>query len=191
MFPAKQEDEFVGVIATKTKEGLTLLAYNYIDPEIVTSYLSKNIASLNSSERKILLNIIKSDKLEKIIARQLDIAKLRATNKVKALLKRALELHDVAQKFKNQARNLKLGIKNLKENYLYQRFVIDSSCGLNCHFKPVEEKEINAADLYQEILSLNPYSVQLVVLQKKPQEQPAVPESKPQEETSSTPNQKE
>ncbi|MDD4894232.1 MAG: hypothetical protein PHW54_02835, partial [Candidatus Omnitrophica bacterium] len=56
----KSSDEFVDVIATKGQDRLALLIYNYIDPEIARNYLSRNIATLNSAERKSLLNIIAS-----------------------------------------------------------------------------------------------------------------------------------
>jgi hypothetical protein len=170
MFVPKLDDEFVGVIATKAQDYIAALIYNYIDPEIVTNYLSRNISTLNSAERKALLGIIKSDKLAKIMSKQLDISKLRENNKVKAILKKAQELNDSARGFESSARKLKFGIKNLKENYLYQRYTVDSSCSAKCDFTPVEEKEVSGQDLYQESLSLNPYSVNLIILKKKPKE---------------------
>jgi hypothetical protein len=87
-------------------------------------------------------------------------------------LKKVKELNDRAGKFKTSPRNLKIGIRNLKENYLYQRYVVDSSCSKECPFLPIEEKEVGAGDLYQESLSLSPYSVQLVILKQKPKEEP-------------------
>lgn len=170
MFVAKLDDEFVGVIATKAQDYIAVLIYNYIDPEIVRDYLSRNISNLNSSERKALLGIIKSDKLAKIMLKQLDISKLRENKKVKAILKKAQELNDLAKGFESNARKLKFSIKNLKENYLYQRYAVDSSCSANCDFVPLEEKEVNGQDPYQETLNLNPYSVNLVILKKRPKE---------------------
>jgi hypothetical protein len=171
----KVNDEFVGVIAAKSPDTITVLIYNYIDEATVTNYLSRNIASLNNPERKALLRIIKSNTLEKFISRQLDISTLRSTNKVKTLLKRAQELNDKVKKFKDSARHMKLGIKNLKENYLYQRFVIDSSCGINCDFVPSEEKQISANAPYEETLTLSPYSVNAIILKKeKPREPEAI-----------------
>jgi hypothetical protein len=170
MFTPKLEDEFVGVIATRDEERIVLVVYNYIAPDIVTNFLSRNIAGLNAAERKLLLNVIKSQKLEKIMLRQLDISTLRATNKVKSLLKKAQELNDKAKKFEAGSRNIKIGIKNLKTDYLYQRYTIDSSCSLDCGFAANEQKEISAPELYQEVISLKPYSVHMVILMKKPQE---------------------
>jgi hypothetical protein len=46
---------------------------------------------------------------------------------------------------------------------------VDASCGLNCDFKPSLEKEISAQDSYQDELTLNPYSVTLIILKKKPE----------------------
>lgn len=169
---AKLEDEFVGVIATRGNEEIVILIYNYIDPQIALNYLSRNIASLNSAERKKLLGIIKSDQLEKILhsENESDISSLRTTHRVKALLKKAKELNLKAQEFTGSNRNIKISIKNLNGNYGYQRYVVDSDCVANCKFAPQEEKEINASDLYQETLSLKPYSVNLLKLKIKPQE---------------------
>jgi len=101
---------------------------------------------------------------------QLDISKLRLSNKTKKVLEKARELNDKTQKFKSIPRNLKIGIKNLKGDYYYQRYSVDSSCSSECKFVPLEEKDINIADLYQETLTLNPYSVNLIVLKPKPKE---------------------
>jgi hypothetical protein len=170
LFSSKLEDEFAGVIATKTGDGIVLVIYNYIDPEIGINYLSKNIANLNNAERKKILRIIQSRKLEQVLQHQLDISKLRLAHKLKALVKKALELSDLAKTYEQNNRNIKLIIKNLKENYLYQRYTIDSSCSSNCDFAPVEEKETGSAMLYQETLALKPYSVHMIVLKKKPPE---------------------
>lgn len=164
----KLNDGFVDAIATKGEGRISLLIYNYIDPEIARDYLSRNITTLNGGERKMLLNLIISEKFDKIMLRELDISKLRLTKKIKTLLKKAQELNDKAEKLKSQTRNIKMNIKNIKGNYLYQRYSIDSSCSTNCAFKPAEEKELNLSDPYQEILTLNPYSVNMIVLIKKP-----------------------
>jgi hypothetical protein len=183
MFALKLNDEFVGAIATKAQDQIILLIFNYIDPDIAMNYFSTNIALLNAAERKALLNIIESKKLEKILLHQLDISSLRINNKVKNALKKALELSDRAKTFASQPRNIKIGIKNLKDNHLYQRYAVDSSCASDCKFVPIEEKEISIADTYQETLSLNPYSVNLIILRKKPKEPeviPSVPAEQPQ-----------
>jgi beta-xylosidase len=171
MFLSKLDDEFVGVIATKSPDSLAMLIFNYIAPDIVMDYLSKNIANLNGAERKSLLSLIKSQKLEKIILHQLDISSLRGlTNKLKNILKKAQELNDLAKRLGATGRNIKIGIKNLKENYLYERYAVDSACSLRCEFAPVEKKELNTGESYQETLTLNPYSVNMIMLKKKPKE---------------------
>ncbi len=175
MFLPKFNDEFTGVIATKAPEYIALLFYNYIDPNTAVNYLSKNIANLSGAERKFLLNIIKAKNLEKFMLRQSDISKLRTTKRVKALLKKAQELNDKAKRFMLNKRNLKIDLKNLKGDYLYQRYAIDSGCSLNCGFSSQETKEINSADFYQEVLTLEPYSVNLVVLKNKPKEPKYLP----------------
>ncbi|MDD5238359.1 MAG: hypothetical protein PHU96_05305, partial [Candidatus Omnitrophica bacterium] len=177
MFSAKLDDEFIGLIPTKGKDYISILIYNYIDPEIAINYLSRNISTLNSSERKFLLNIINSEGFEKIIQGVSDISGLRTTNKVKGLLKKTQELTQKARKFETVARNIKLTVKNLKEDYVYQIYRIDSSCSLNCEFQPSEEKEIKQTDSYQQDLSLKPYSVASIILKKKPpQPQTQAPE---------------
>ncbi len=168
MFAVKFDDQFVGVIATKEKDSYSALFYNYIDPDMAVNYLSKNIASLNSAERKALLDIINSDKLKKLLSGQADINILRLSNKVKALLGKTRQLNETAKRFSATARNIKFGIKNLNGDYLYQRYTVDSSCSFNCGFLAAEEKEISAGEFYQEVLTLKPYSVHMVVLKKKP-----------------------
>ncbi len=171
----KPEDDFVGIIATKAKDKYSIIIYNYIDPQLALNYISRNLAMLSSSERRGLLNLIKDDSFSKILSRQIDIVSLRLTKKSKNILKKALELNDKANKFISEARNIKINIKNLKENYTYQRYAVNSLCSLNCEFIPLEEKEISASDPYQETLILTPYSVTEIVLKVKPaQIQPPV-----------------
>ena len=178
----KLNDEFVGTIATKADDSVAMLIYNYIDPDIAIGYLTKNIAVLNNTDRKVILSLINSDRFNRIIQHKLEIASLHASSKVKAVLRKAQELNERAQKLSLQARNIKINIKNLKEDYLYQRYSTDASCSLNCAFVPVEEKVVSASDIYQENLSLNPYSVQLIILKKKPKETEKIPEAAPQQQ---------
>jgi len=187
MYVAKLEDEFAGVIATKTADGLAIIIYHYIDPDIGMNYISKNIASLRPDERKIILNMIRSQKIDKIIEGSLDVNSLRVKGGVKNLLQKMRDINDKAKLFQIKGRNLTFKITNMikeenkplenkesaaagtvKEEYAYQRYVLDSSCNINCEFKPVEEKDINMLEPYQEKLELNPYSVQMIVLKKKP-----------------------
>ncbi len=174
MYQVKLNDEFCGGIATKTGDGLAVLIYNYIDPGIFMNSLSAEIALLAEKERRPLLGIIKSEKLDKIIRREVDIARLPLSRKVKELLKKALDLNDKAAKFRESSRNIKLNFKNLKENYLYERYVVSSLCSANCEFNPLEEKEITPAGIYQEALTLEPYSVSLIILKIKPEPSPEV-----------------
>ncbi|MFH0762337.1 MAG: cellulase family glycosylhydrolase [Candidatus Omnitrophota bacterium] len=171
MFLTKPQDEFTGLIATKGKDRFTVIIYNYSDPEIVNNYLSRNIAALRKAERKILLNFIKQGTIEKITSGEIEIAGLRATKKIKALLKKAKELSVMAAEHSLSGRRANLNINNLpKGDYTYQRFAVDSSCSMDCKFAPVDAKEIRAADAYQERLELSPYSVQMIILERKPAE---------------------
>jgi len=168
MFLVKLNDEFSGIIATKSSDEISILIYNYMDPDIVKSYLAHNIFSLNNSERQSLLQIIKTNQLGKFIAHEIDSSSLRADAKVKLILNKSRELADKAREFESTPRNLKITVKGIKDVYSYSRFTIDSSCGLDCEFKPVEEKEIPVQDQYQEDLKLTPYSVNFIILKKKP-----------------------
>jgi hypothetical protein len=170
LFTQKTKDEFSGIISTKGQDKFAILIYNYIDPEIAISHLSNNIGTLSANERKILLDIIKSKRLEKILSGEQEISNLRTTKRVKALLTQAQELNKKAKKFMKDSRNINIGIKNLKGDYLYDRYVIDSSCSLNCELVPVEKKEISGTQPYQEVLSVTPYSVQMILLKQKPKE---------------------
>jgi len=169
MFSLKLNDDFTGVLATKSEDKIILLIYNYIDPEIVKDSLAANIAGLNPAESKFLLSVIRSDRLTRIMAQHEDVNLLPTTNKVRSLLKNAQELNDKAERLKSIKRNIKISLKNIKGGYSYSRFTVDASCGLNCDFKPSLEKEISAQDSYQDELTLNPYSVTLIILKKKPE----------------------
>jgi xylan 1,4-beta-xylosidase len=166
----KLEDEFVGIIATRGDDYLAILVYNYLDQDISRNYLSRNISGLSGSEIKSILDFIQTRKLDKILNNEISIDSLRVSAREKALLNKTKELNMHYLKFNATARNLKLGIKNLKSSYLYQRYVIDSSCSLDCEFAPLEKKELGPTDLYQETLVLNPYSVQLIILKEKAKE---------------------
>jgi hypothetical protein len=169
---AKINDDFVGVIPTKKQEDLIILVYNYVDQDIFRNYISRNIALLKEKERKSVIAVIKSDKIQKIMQGTLDPAALPVSNRVKALFKKAQQLNETASRFKSMPRNLKISVKNLKnDNYLYSRFITDNNCVLDCEFKPVEEKDAAVSDnTFQQTISLDPYSVQMIVLKPKPQE---------------------
>ncbi|MCX5697958.1 MAG: hypothetical protein NTU54_08370 [Candidatus Omnitrophica bacterium] len=164
--PAKSSDEFVGLIATKKQDEVIILIYNYIDPDIVKSFLSRNIASLSDGERRVLLNMIKTNRLDKVIRSESDVAQVHAPRHLKQLLIQAQRLNEQAAKFSLSSRTVKLNIKNLKGSFLYQRFTVDSLCGLYCDFVPKEDKNIQINDTYQDTLVLNPYSVTMLIFRK-------------------------
>lgn len=166
----KLGDEFTGVIATKSQDKIILLIYNYIDTDIFRNYLSRNIALLKESERRQLLSIMKSEKMDKILRRQIDVAGLRLTNRTKTMLKKAQDLSDSAARFSAAGRNLKIFLKNLKEEYVYSRYTVDSSCNSNCGSNPSEMNIPVPLTGPAVSISLNPYSVNLLVLTKKPKE---------------------
>jgi hypothetical protein len=106
----------------------------------------------------------------KFMRRAPEVTNLRTTKKAKALLQKAEELFDRAETFKNTPRNLKINIKNLKGEYLYQKYTVDDSCSLDCNFLPQEEKPVITSGLFQEALALKPYSVSMIILKKTPQD---------------------
>jgi hypothetical protein len=177
LFTAKFNDEFVGVISTRSPDYLALLVYNYIDPQTAMNYISHNIVYLNSAEQKAILNIVKSDRMKKILAGQLSLATLRLTAKTKDMLSRAIELNSLANKFSTTNRKIKVSLKGLKDIYTLDKYVVDSSCSRNCEFKPNFQKDVDFNQDYVETIELSPYSVQLLVFKKKP----APPEVKPEE----------
>ncbi len=174
-------DEFVGLIATKSADYLALLIYNYIDPQIAMNYLSRNIVYLNSAEKKAVLNIIKSDRMEKVLSGKLDVNTLRLTAKAKAMFARAIELKNLADKFLVTNRKLKISLKGLKETYMFSKYIVDNKCSRDCEFKLSEEKNIDFNQDYVDLLELSPYSVQLLIFKKKPA--PLVELTKPEEKT--------
>jgi hypothetical protein len=181
LFTTKFNDEFVGVISTKSPDFFAVLIYNYIDPQAAMNYISHNIVYLNSAEQKAILNIVKSDRMKKILAGQLSLANLRLSVKTKAMLSRAIELNSSASKFSTTNRKIKVSLKGGKDNYILRQYVMDSKCSRNCEFKPSLEKDIDFNQGYIETMELSPFSVQLLVFKKKPPLPEAKPEEKPAE----------
>lgn len=162
------EDEFAGVIATKGENGtITLLVYNYVDPESARNYISRHISSLSPAERKILLRYIENGQIDQVMRGERTISSLRLTNRMRAFLKKTLALHQQAYGAQTQERVLRLSVKNLNGAYLYQRYVVDSSCSMDCAFSPKEEKVMSIAEEYQQTLRIKPYTAELILLQKK------------------------
>jgi hypothetical protein len=175
MFMVKADDEFAGIIATKTDDGLAIIAYNYIDPEIAMNYIARNMAFLTPTQRRIVVGLIKTGKLATVIDQNQDIRLLHVSGAVKTLLKNAQDLRNNALKSQESSRVAAINIKNLKGDYTCQRYVIDSSSPPGCELLPVEKTDIVSSDTVQEKLTLSPYSVQLLILKKKPaEEKPAV-----------------
>ena len=172
MFTSQLDDEFSKAFATRSGDTITAFIYNYIDPQAARNYLSRNIVNLSSSERKVLVNIIKTDKLHQIMDGSIDPSTLHLTNRIKIMLDAARQLNDRAKKQAGVGRNLKINIKNLKDSYTYQLYSVDSNCKKSCLFAAREEKEIAPGD-YQGTFLINPYSVNMIVLKVKPKEEPA------------------
>ncbi len=172
IYPAalKINDSFLGLIASKTDDGLAIIVYNYIDPDISMSYLSRYISTFSPKEAMSIAGLVKSGTFDKIIRKDLDFNKLILTSRVKELLRRSIEAGDRAKLALSSNRIFKLNIKGLKENYIYQRYVVDEFCSINCNFTPMEEKVVLGSGAFQEKLILTPYSVNFILFKKKPLE---------------------
>ena len=163
-------DRFIGVIPTRGTDEISLLVYNYIDPDIAVNYLSRHIATVRGAERKILLRLIRSGRLQEVLRGEREVTVLRLTRRLRVLVNEAISLHERALAAKHTARTVKIALTNLEGTYLYQRYRISSACGLDCAFTPVEEKAMALAGDYREDLTVEPYSVHLIVLHKKEKE---------------------
>ncbi|MDD5506385.1 MAG: hypothetical protein PHR73_06495, partial [Candidatus Omnitrophica bacterium] len=178
-------DEFIGVIPTRSQDYFAVLIYNYIDPSAAMNYLSRNVVYLNSAEKKAVLNIVKSDRIDKIISGQTDLSILRLTSNARDMFTRAIELNSLAKNYAAVKRKIKLTFKGAKEVYLFSRYRIDSGCSGDCPFEAKEEKEVDFTQGYVESLEASPYSAQLLVFKKKPSPPPA--EAKPEVSVSEEP----
>jgi len=168
LLPGSSSDEFVGIIPTKSPDYLAVLIYNYIDPQAAMNYLSRSIVDLNSAEKKAILNIVKSDRIERILSGQLSLSVLRLPARAKNILNHAIELNNLAGKLSAANRKIKISFKGAKDVYLLSRYVVDSSCSRDCAFKASDEQEVDLSQGYSETMELSPYSVQLLVFKKKP-----------------------
>ncbi len=173
LLPAKLNDEFAGLIATRSQDNFAILIYNYIDPAAAMNYLSANIVHLNEADRKDVLNIVKSDRIDKIISGGTDLSALRLSANAKDIFSRAIEINGSAKKFASSNRKIKLSLKGAKEAFLLSSYLIDGSCSGDCRFEAKGEKEVDLSQGYTEEIEASPYSVQLLVLKKKPLPQPA------------------
>ncbi len=162
------EDDFAGVLATKAQDNIALIAYNYIDPDAGRNYISRNISSLNPKDRKSLLSLIKSDQIDKILTKESEPDSMRISAKLKSFLKKAQESNMRAKSAAVDKRMAKVSIKNIKGEYSYKKYIIDDAHFKIADFKANESKDVSLVGSYEEDLSLAPYSVQMIVLEKKP-----------------------
>ncbi|MDD5128052.1 MAG: hypothetical protein PHO40_00125 [Candidatus Omnitrophica bacterium] len=168
LLPYKFKDEFVGVLPTKSSDYFSVLIYNYIDPAAAMNYLSDNIVYLNSTERKAVLSIVKSDRIDKIISGATDLSILRLSPNAKDMFTRAIDLNSLAKKFSTTSRKIKIYFKGAKDVYLLSRYLVDSNCSGDCPFEAKDVKEVDFSQEYVETLEMSPYSLQLLVFKKKP-----------------------
>jgi len=62
-------------------------------------------------------------------------------------------------------------VKNLKDEYTAQRYIVDSGCNSNCEMTSQDIEQSVSAKGSSISMALNPYSVNLVVLTKKGKEE--------------------
>jgi hypothetical protein len=167
MFLASRlDDKFIGIIASKTKNGLSLLLFNYIDPATVRNYLSRNLADLHPKLARALVKLINSNDWERILNKEIPLTELRVNRRIKAKIKEAIALNDTVKSLFHRPQNVNLSLTNLKDDYTYKKYIVDKSCCLDCVFAPREEKTIKGVTTYKETLVLQPYSVILIVMDK-------------------------
>jgi hypothetical protein len=172
--PPKFNDEFVDIIATRHGDEVSFLLSNYCDPETGMDYVSRAIGTLSDGECKILLKTIKTGRLQKAIAGDLPVEKIRLTKRLRNMVKKAKELQAQAALFGSSDRAVTVTIKNLKGTYTVQRYTIGAANALAGDVAPVEEN-MELQDWYHQKFMLKPYSVTLVVLKVKPKEPPPAP----------------
>ncbi len=172
MFTApKTSDDALGVIGTKKGDGYVFIIYNYSDPQSGKNYLTRSLAAFNDAERKLLMLLLRSGALDEIIAGRKDMARVKLTNKMRQVLKKAVEAQQKSERNSAVTRPVGLILKNLQGDYQYRRRVIDSSCGVSCEYTLREEKIISAVEGYQEKREVAPYSVTLIELTPRAKEE--------------------
>jgi hypothetical protein len=168
VLPLALSDEFVGALAT-TKDGdIQLLLWNYIDPLLANNYLSRNIATLSARMQQELVNLFKSGKLDKLLNQEIPLDTSGVSEKMKNLLKKALELKQQAQAELSTSRKVKINFANLNGGYIFEKYSVDSACLGGCLFAPAQQEEVNIDNQYQIEEELSAYSVKLLVFKKKP-----------------------
>lgn len=160
-------DDFVGVLATRKDTEVIILIWNYIDPYLGKNFIFHNLTELSEGDRRILIHLFKTLKLDQIIEEKIPLDNSLGSEKLKSFLKKAKELNRKVNLFKNKRRNLKIKFLNLKGTYLYQRYSVNNQCSWDCSFLPLEEKFIQVENNYEESIELNPYSVELIILKKE------------------------
>lgn len=167
-FPAKNQDEFLQYLVTKKGGESAVLIANYIDPDIANNFLSRSIATLSDGSRRILVNLIRSRKVNQIMKGELTIKQVRPLSRsVRRLLGKAVVLHEQSKRFLQEDRLVTITIRNIHDTLVMKRYVVDNSCAAGCNFVPIEEEEVIPQPIYQKKLAVKPYSVQLIVFQKK------------------------
>ncbi len=168
VFPTKNQDEFLQYVVTKKGGESAILIANYVDPDMAGNFLSRSIATLADGSRRILVNLIRSRKVTQIMSGELSIGQVRPLSRsVRRLLTKAVILHQQAKRFLQEERLVTITIRNVHDTLRMKRYVVDDSCAAGCNFVPVEEEDVPAQPIYQKKILVKPYSVQLLMFNKK------------------------
>jgi len=159
-------DEFAQILVTRRNEDIIVILWNYIDPYLGRHYLFRNITLFNEKERKFIIDLFKSLKLEDAIYGKNSIPLF--SENLRSFFKKAQQLQHKADTFKDKKRYIKLNFTNFKGNYLYQRYTLNAQCNWDCQFLPTEEKIVAGEEgIYQDNLEVAPYSVELIIFKKE------------------------
>jgi len=98
--------------------------------------------------------------------KEISLKTLRLNKRIKVKIEEAIALNEMAASLLHEPQNINLNFVNLNDDYTYKKYVVDNTCRLDCPFEPREEKEIKGT-AYKETLILEPYSVVLIVMDRR------------------------
>jgi hypothetical protein len=178
LYPAslQAEDEFVRVLVTKGEDSYAALISNYIDPDIVNNYVTRAIGAFSEKERHQMLTLIRTKRFNEVLEERVPLAKIAASGRVKETLKKAIALRKSSASALASPRTVRLELKKLSAgSYEVERVTVDSRCAGTCETPAAETKTIEVAQGWTETVSVEPYSVELLLFKKLPPAPVAAP----------------
>ena len=177
---SRLDNEFVGIIATETATGVTILIYYYIDPNLARNYLARQMAALHPKNVKQLVKLMDSDQWQKVLNKKIPLESLKLHRQIQATIQEVIALHDKFNLLTKKPQTINLKLINMEGDYAYKKYIIDESCRLDCAFQSREEKELREVSSYQETLAVQPYSVIFIKMDKAHFPVPKVEEEIPE-----------